>query len=138
MNPVGERLGPDVVILGPVGVHNARVAVSLALDLHRTHRKRVPAVLLELAALVGSEVDGSPAHARDGSPGLPMPAPAPSCASDLIDTKEAARMLGCGVRNVVDLLDRGVLASVLTGRRHRLERSEVAALKLRREDTRCA
>ncbi|WP_369053899.1 MerR family transcriptional regulator [Kineococcus terrestris] len=67
-------------------------------------------------------------------PQLEQPSP---LRQDLIETKEAARMLGCTPRNVRDLAQRGVLDS---GRqvagRLLLERTEVAALAQHRIESR--
>lgn len=141
MSPVGTALSGGEVLLGPVGVEYVRRALAVALDMHQVHQRPVPPGLAATAALFRTEGIGSPSHAQIGSPGLPMPQEVSSCEpSDLVDTKEAAQMLGCGVRNVVDLVDRGVLTSARSGdgRRHRIPRSEVSLLKRRREDTRDA
>lgn len=65
------------------------------------------------------------ASGRPEVPQLPDRALSPM---DPIDTKEAARMLGCGERNVRDLASRGVLpTSRHVGGRLQLDRIEVQA-----------
>lgn len=130
MNPVGERLGP-AVLLGPVGVEFARRALLVALDMHKVNARAVPDGLLALAGLVGAAVPGSE--------GLPAPASAASCASDDVDTKEAAVILGCKVRNVRDLKDRGVLQTGrIIGGRLLFLRTELLAEAARRQEARSA
>ena len=75
-----------------------------------------------------------------GSAELPPTGSLSWSAQDVVDTREAALMLGCGARNVRHLRARGVLESGRLGssrrasRRLLFDRSEVAAEALRRQE----
>ncbi len=75
--------------------------------------------------------------AAAGSAALPQLDDASWSSQDLIDTQEAAVMLGCKPRNVRDLHGRGVLESGrVVGGRLLLERAEVLAEAHRRQEVR--
>src|SRR4051794_27375488 len=76
-------------------------------------------------------------EAECGSAAVPWADGSSSLGQDLIDTQEAARMLGCKPRNVRDLRKRGVLRSGrLVGDRWLIERVEVLAEVHRRAEAR--
>ncbi|MCU1668048.1 MAG: DNA-binding protein [Blastococcus sp.] len=89
-----------------------------------------------LAQLLSAAAD-APATAPPGSAAVPQPDHSSWLPGDLVDTKEAAEMLGCKPRNVRDLNARGALESGrLVGGRLLLERTEIEAELRRRAEAR--
>jgi excisionase family DNA binding protein len=90
----------------------------------------------QLAAEAASAPLPTAAH---NAAALPRIAESASSSADLIDTREAARLLGCRPRNVRDLCHRGALeSSTKHGGHWRVDRLEVEALVCRRAEARNA
>lgn len=132
------RLGNGQVLLGGSALLDVVRALAAAQQVTRRDGISPNQRWLWLQAELTAEAACIPATtAAPGSAAVPQSDGSSWSSQNLVDTKEAAQMLGCQPRNVRDLYSRGVLES---GRRIAgrllLERAEVEAEVHRRAEAR--
>lgn len=132
LDPVGLVLGAGEVVLGPDGVRYARMALSHAARAMRQDGLSLPAAARHLSDLLEQAEARLPSAV--GSAELPSAVGAASSAPvDAMTTTEAAQMLGCSARRVVQMCSGvGLDSAVKVGGAWLVERAEVTALQARR------
>lgn len=136
---VGVVCAGGEVLLGPDGVRFARMAMTVAAREQARSGLALPEPARELRQLLEQAVGQLPPLTASAGGSAELP-PAPASASsralpdDPVTTEEAARMLGCSVRRVVQMCAGvGLDSAVKVGRSWLVERAEVLAVQAARE-----
>jgi len=129
------RLGGGRVLLGGSALADVVRALETARAVSARDGIAPNRRWLWLLQQLRAELAVADASSPPGSAEVPQLAdPSWSPQDDVIDTREAAQLLGCGERNVRDLRSRGVLEGRLVAGRLVFDRAEVAAEVLRRRE----